>query len=107
MSQQEMDYNEMSRDKTGFSYGRYEGTHGYHMYGEKISMLAERASPTAGQRLILAIASLLMLMITIFGLVAIAVATEAPSWVIIPLLLILGLFSTVAVIINVVFNRKP
>lgn len=106
MPQQEMNYSEMSHDRAGFAYGGYEGTHSHHMSGEKLSMPAEKALPTATQRLILAIASLLMLMITIFGLTAIAALSNAPDWVVVPILLILMLFSAVAVIINVVFNRR-
>jgi hypothetical protein len=105
MSQQEMDYGEMNRYRSGSSYDRYEGPH-YNMPGEKLSGQVMGVSPTAGQRLALAIVSLVMLMILIFGLIGIAVATQAPSWVIIPILLIIILFSSAAVIINVVFNRK-
>ena len=107
MSQQEMDYGEMNRDRPGSSYGRYEGAPYYNMPGEKLSGQVMGVSATAGQRLALAIASLVMLMILIFGLIGIAVATQAPPWVIIPILLIIVLFSSAAVIINVVFNRKP
>ena len=107
MSQQEMDYSQMSRDRAGFPYGSYEGTYGHHMSGDKISISAARISATATQRLILAIASLLMFIILTFGLVVIAAATNASYWVVIPVLLILGLFSAVAIVINVVFNRHP
>src|SRR5579883_983637 len=106
MSQQEMPYSQVSHERAGYSYSGYEGTQGHHMSAEKLSLHPERVSPTATQRLILAIASLLMLMITIFGLSAIAALSEAPDWVIVPLLLILILFAAVVVIINVVFNRK-
>ncbi len=108
MSQQEMNYSEINRDKPGFSYGTYEGTHRYNMYGEgdKLSVPAMGSSLTAGQRLILAIASLVMFMILTFGLVGIAVATQAPGWVVFPILFILVLFTIVSVMINIVFNRK-
>jgi hypothetical protein len=107
MSQQEMDYSEISPDRAGFSYGAYEGTYGHHMSGEKLSFSAARTSATATQRLILAIASLLMFIILTFGLVAVAAASRAEGWVVIPIMLILGLFSAVAIVINVVFNRHP
>ena len=106
MSQQEMDYNETSSDRAGASYGRYEGSHSYHMYGEKLSVPAGGVSATAGQRLALAIASLVMLMVLIFGLIVLAAAMNAPNWAVIPILFILVLFSSTAVIINIVFNRR-
>ena len=109
MSQQEMGYGEMSHDKPGFSYSTDEGAHRYNMYGDgdKLSVPAMSSSLTAGQRLILAIASLVMFMILTFGLVGIAVTTQAAGWVVFPILFILVLFTTAAVIINVVFNHKP
>lgn len=107
MSQQEMEYDEMNRARPDSSYGRYEGTHHTGLYGEKLSPSALKASPTAGQRLALAIVSLFMLLILIFGLIGIAAASQASNWVIIPILFIYTLFAAVAVIINIVFNRKP
>jgi hypothetical protein len=107
MSQQEMNYGELNRDRSGFSQGGYEGIPHSSIYGEKLSGHALGGAPTAGQRLALAITSLVMLMVMTFGLIGIAVATHASPWVVIPILLILILFSTAAVIINIVFNRKP
>lgn len=107
MSQQEMEYDEMNRARADSSYGRYEGTHHIGLYGEKLSPPALKASPTAGQRLALAIVSLLMLLILILGLAGIAAASQASTWVIIPILFIYVLFSAVALIINVIFNRRP
>ena len=74
---------------------------------DKLSVPAVGASLTAGQRLILAIASLIMIMIMTFGLVGIAAATQASAWVVFPILFILVLFTSAAVIINIVFNRRP
>jgi hypothetical protein len=107
MSQQEMNYGELNRDRSGFSQGGYEGIPHSSIYGEKLSGHAVGRVPSATQRLVLAIASLVMLMMMTFGLIGIAVATQAPPWVVIPILFILVLFSTAAVIINIVFNRKP
>lgn len=106
MSQQEMGYSEMDRDRPGFSYGAYEDASHYNMHGGKLSGQGVKIAPTPGQRLALAIASLVMLMILIFGLIGMAIATQARPWVIAPILIILVLFSSVAVIINIVFNRK-
>ena len=108
MSQQEMNYSELNRDRSEPSYGQYEGTHrsNANMYGEKLAVSAVSSAPTAGQRLALAIVSLGMLIAVIFGLIAIAAATNASAWVIIPVLFIITLFAVAAVIINIVFNRK-
>ena len=106
MSQQDMQFDEMNSGRPGPSYGRYEGIHHTNLYGEKLSFSSMKTAPTAGQRLALAIASLAMLLVLIFGLIGIAASTQAQNWVIIPILFIYTLFATVAIIINIVFNRK-
>ncbi len=107
MSQQDMNYSELNHDRSGTAYGQYEGTgtRRSNMYGEKLASPAAGSAPTAGQRLALAIVSLGMLIAVIFGLIAIAIATQVPNWAIIPILFIITLFAVVAAIINVVFNR--
>ena len=134
MSQQEMNYSELGRARPGFSSGGYEGIPlsssqeegwgtppkprpgGYEVplssfqasfQGEKLSGHAAGWVPTAGQRLALAIASLVMFIVMTFGLIGLAIATQAPSWAVLPILFILVLFATAVVIINLVFNRKP
>lgn len=106
MSQQEMNYGEMGRDRSGFVSGGYQGIPLSNSYGEKLSGQTAGGTPTAGQRLALAIVSLVMLVVMTFGLVGLAAILQAPPWVILPILFILVLFSSVAVIINIVFNRK-
>ena len=61
---------------------------------------------TAGQRLALALVSLVLFMILIFGLVLIAVASNADNWVVLPILFILILYSALAACINIVFNQS-
>ncbi len=108
MSQQEMDYGEMSRGNSGFSYGTYEEDHRYNRFGDRDKLSAPlRSSLSAGQRLILAIASLLMIMVMTFGLIGVAIATQASTWVVFPIVFILMMFTTAVIIINVVFNRRP
>ncbi len=107
MSQQEMNYSEPGRDRSGFASGGYEGIPLSGFQGEKLSGPAGGWVPTAGHRLVLAIVSLIMFMVMTFGLVLLAIATHAPSWVIAPILVILVLFFAAIVTINVVFNRKP
>ena len=107
MSQQEMDYGEMNRGNSGFSYGTYGEDQRYNRYGDRDKLSAPlRSSLTASQRLILAIASLLMIMVMTFGLIWVAIATQAPTWVVFPIVFVLMMFTTAAVIINVVFNRR-
>lgn len=111
MSQQELDYDGLNRDRPGFPPAGYEGesAHRYHSSRdrEKLSAPLMRTELKAGQRLALAIASLVMIMIMTFGLVGIAIATHPDSWVVFPILFILVLFTVAAVIINIVFNRRP
>jgi hypothetical protein len=111
MSEQELDYDGLNRDRPGFPSAGYEGesAHHYHSYRDrdKLSAPLMRTELKAGQRLALAIASLVMIMILTFGLVGIAVAAQAGGWVALPILFILVLFTAAAVIINIVVNRRP
>src|SRR5579864_9788168 len=101
MSQQELDYDGLNRDRPGFSSDIYEGegTHRYHSYRDrdKLSAPFMRTDLTAGQRLALAIVSLVMFMIMTFGLIGIAIATNAAGWIVFPILFILVLFTVAAV----------
>jgi hypothetical protein len=65
-----------------------------------------RTELKAGQRLALAISSLVMFLILTFDLVGISLATHPASWVVFPILFILVLFTVAAVIINIVFNSR-
>jgi len=60
----------------------------------------------ARQRLALAIASLVIVMLLAFGLVGIVIATHAASWVVFLILLVVVLFTSAVVIVNIVVNRK-
>lgn len=104
--QQEMNYGGMGPDRPGSTYSGYEGLPSPLHQREKLSGQIASQAPTAGQRLALAIVSLAMFLLLTFGLIGMAIATEASPWVIMPILLILCLFTTIAAIINIVFNRK-
>jgi len=78
-----------------------------HGKEEKRSVPASASSLTTGQRLALAIASLVMVMLLTFGLVGIAAATHAANGVGFLILFVVALFTFAAVVINIVFNRKP
>jgi len=73
---------------------------------EKRSVPASAPSLTTGQRLALAIASLVMVMLLTFGLVGIAAATHADNGVGFLILFVVALFTSATVVINIVFNRK-
>ena len=111
MSQQELNYDGLNRERPGNSSGVYEGegTHGYHSYKyrDKLSAPFIKSELTAGQRLALAIVSLGMFLFLTFGLVGIAVGTHADGWVVFPILFVLVLFTIIAAIINIAFNRRP
>jgi hypothetical protein len=74
--------------------------------GQKLLWHDAVMHPTAGQRLVLAIVSLVIFMILIFGLVLIAIAANAANWVVLPILFILILYSALAACINIVFNQS-
>ena len=65
-----------------------------------------RSALRVRQHLTLAIASLIIVTLLTLGLIGIAVAAHLAIWVVILILLVLVLFASVAVIINIVFNRK-
>ena len=111
MSQQQMEFDPgMRHGSASYSVGYEEVPHesytSSNLHGQKLSRQDAIMHPTAGQRLTLAIVSLVMFMILIFGLVGISAATQAPAWVAVPILFILVLFSFLAGIINIAFNRK-
>jgi hypothetical protein len=110
MSQQQMEFDPGSGHRSAsYSVGYEEVPHdssSSSIRGQKLLWQDAVMHPTAGQRLALAIVSLVMFLILIFGLVLIAVTSNAAGWVVLPILLILTLYSTLAVIINIVFNRK-
>jgi len=112
MSQQQMEFGPGNRHgSASYSVEYEEVPHDSYSSsssrGQKLSWQDAMMHPSAGQRLALAIVSLVLFLILVFGLVGISVATQAAPWVVLPILFILVLFSVVAVVINVVFNRKP
>jgi hypothetical protein len=74
---------------------------------EKLSVPASGSSLTTGQRLALAIASLVTVMLLTFGLVGIAAATHVANVVGFLIFFVVALFTSAAVIISIMFNRKP
>ena len=111
MSQQHMEFEPGSgHGSTSYSVGYEEVPHDSYssssIRGQKLLWQDAVMHPTAGQRLALAIVSLVMFLILIFGLVLVVVTSSPAGWVVLPILFILILYSVLAVIINIVFNRN-
>ena len=73
---------------------------------EELSVPASGPSLTTGQRLALAITSLVMVMLLTFVLVGIVATMHPANGVGFLILFVVALFISAAVIINIVFNRK-
>ena len=111
MSQQHMEFEPGSGHRSAsYSVGYEEVPHDSYssssVRGQKLLWQDAVMHPTADQRLALAIVSLVIFMILIFGLVLLAITSNAAGWVVLPILLFLILYSALAVIINIVFNRN-
>jgi hypothetical protein len=111
MSQQHLEFEPVSgHGSASYSVGYEEGPRDSYssssIRGQKLLWQDAVMHPTAGQRLALAIVSLVLFLILIFGLVLIAATSNADSWVVLPILFILILYSALAIIINIVFNRN-
>ncbi len=115
MSQHQMDSGEIHRDGFQASYTGYEGAPHYDRYpsssfGQKLHVDNTSPSLSAGQRLALAIISLILWVIVfgIIGLGASAVSPDNPSArFFYPFLFAaLLIFSVLVLAINILFNRK-
>jgi hypothetical protein len=111
MSQQNMEFEPGSgHGSASYSFRYEEVPHDSYssssIRGQKLLWQDAVMHPTAGQRLALAIVSLAMFLILIFGLVLIAITSSADGWVVLPILFILILYSVLAAIINIVFSRN-
>ncbi len=122
MSQQHMEFDESQREKPGASYTGYEAVPPYnsystHPYGQKLSAQETGRMPTVGQRLALAIVSLVLwigLFLTIAAIMASYVPPFGPggyaesiSNILFPFLIIgFLIFSALAILVNILFNRK-
>jgi len=111
MSQQHMEFEpDSSHGPASYSVGYEEIPHENYTSsstrGQKLLWNDAVMHATAGQRLALALVSLILFVILIFGLVLISVAANAAGWVVLPILAILILYVVLAAIINVAFNRS-
>ena len=110
MSQEHMEFEPSSGHKSasysvGYEEIPHEGYSSSSLRGQKLLWNDAVMHPTASQRLALAIISLVLFMVIIFGSVLISIASNAAGWVVLPILIILALYSAMAIIINIVFNR--
>jgi len=110
----QMDYTERSHEEPSPYATGYQETPGFNSYatgqgmfsaGQKLSGSAGKTS-TASQRLALAIVSLVLWVITLFGTIGIAIAAQAGPSAGVYILLIMVLFSMLIAVINVVYNRS-
>jgi hypothetical protein len=74
--------------------------------GQKLSQDAPGQGPTVGQRFVLALVSLGMLMGMTTLLTILATARSAPAWEVFPFLFVLTLFTAAVVSINIAFSRR-
>jgi hypothetical protein len=115
MSQHQMDSGEINRDGPHSSYTGYEGTPHYNSYsssslGQKLYVDNGSSSFSAGQRLALAIVSL-VLWVVVFIIVGLSAASTSPenpsSRFLYPFLIAaLVIFSVLVLVINILFHRK-
>ena len=74
--------------------------------GQKLSQDAPGQAPTVGQRFVLALVSLGMLMGMSTLLTILATAKSAPGWEVFPFLFVLTLFTAAVVSINIACSRR-
>src|SRR6266566_2861369 len=74
--------------------------------GQKLTQDAPGQAPTVGQRFVLALVSLGMLMGMTTLLTILATARSAPAWEVFPFLFVFSLFTAAVVSINVAFSRR-
>jgi uncharacterized Tic20 family protein len=113
MSQQQMPYHEGSQRGSESTYKGYEElppsdyapSASWEMGGQKISLPSMGREATAGQRLVLAIASIVAWIVVLFGLIGVVIGTNAQNWVVIPVAFMMILLTVLLGIINQAFNR--
>jgi uncharacterized membrane-anchored protein len=113
MSQQ-MEFSESSHERSGASSSGYEGVPNYNYndyssssQGQKLSGFFVDSTPGTGQRLALAIVSLVLWIALFLFVVGIIITIGSVNQLLEPFL-VLGflIFTAMVFLINVVFNRK-
>jgi hypothetical protein len=110
MSQQ-MEFSESSHERSSATYGGYDGTPNYNDYstssqGHKLSGYLVGSAPGTGQRLALAIVSLVLWIALFMFVVGIIITIGSVNQLLEPFL-ILGflIFTAMVFLINILFNR--
>ena len=113
---QHMNFKESNQEAPPSYSSGYEETPGYNSYatgfglysaGQKLSGPASAdMMPTANQRLALAVVSLVLWLIMLFGAIGLAIAFRADSSAAIFVLLGATIFAALIAVVNYVFNRK-
>ncbi len=108
MSQQRMNFDENHRDEPTSYSAEYEEVPHYNMDSSgslrlKLTPRGADNAPAIGQRLALAIVSLVVLMLTLFVRVGLAFSGLIPGMVAFPFLGFLALM----IMLNTVFNLRP
>ncbi|HEY6408904.1 MAG TPA: hypothetical protein VIY29_15700 [Ktedonobacteraceae bacterium] len=115
MSQQHMDFDETDRKEsasytTGYEEIPHYGTYSSGSIGQKLSGQDAGGTPTAGQRLALAIVSLVLLFLLIFAIMALALFGNLSPDIVSnfsPIIVFTSLgFIAVLIVVNVLFNRR-
>ena len=108
---QQMNFDEINRDEAASYAGGYEEVprhrdeaHGW--FGQKLSGQEAGQAPTAGQRLALAIVSLLLLTLMFLAMAAIALVHVVDSSLAAAFVLIFLAFFVATIVINLLFNRR-
>lgn len=101
MSQQGLEFEGINRDGPGSTYNRY-NDYSTAFQGQKISV-GRTSSP--GQRLVIALVSLVLLALMTFGVISIGFLANVGLTGGFLFLILLVCFYAAVVIINVVFNR--
>jgi hypothetical protein len=113
MSQQ-MNFSEVNRQEpssyaTGYEEISHDSAYASPSFGQKLSGQETGKTPTAGQRLALAIVSILAFLLMFFVVIVLAFANLSPVVIgnLAPVLGIMSLVFFVAIIwLNIVFNRR-
>jgi hypothetical protein len=115
MSQEQMHFDQDNRDgptsyETGYQEAAHDNDSSSHFLGQKLSWRDADIQPTAGQRLALAIVSLLILFFMFLAAIILATTgalapNMAENFVPIFIYMFLGLLAAI-IVVNIVFNRK-
>jgi hypothetical protein len=111
---QHMEFSESSHERSGASFGGYEGVANYNYndystssQGQKLSGYLVDSMPGTGQKLALAIVSLVLWILFFLFVVGIIITIGPVNQLLEPFLIIgFLIFTAMVFLINMVFNRK-